>query len=116
MENILNTKSLQIYLQNSDSIVINHRDDNDNGAHVILPIGKLIMAITKLTEPEPKGTIPSDVRTMISQLDGLAGNILEYFEDNQLRYSEDQADEDFINELESLQNQITTFQEAKGWI
>jgi len=116
MENILNTKSLQLSLD-SDSIIINYRDDNDNGAHVRLPIGKLIMAITKLTEPEPEGTIPSDIRTMISQLDGLAGNIIEYFEDNQLQYEEDDRSLcDFHESLNDIQNAITTFQEAQNWI
>lgn len=60
--------------------------------------------------------IPQEIRSKISQLDDLSREILEFLEDNDFMNTDVQSDEDFMNELESLQTEITNFQESKGWI
>lgn len=63
--------------------------------------------------------ITQEIRSKISQLDDLANEIKEYFDDNGLQYGDEFGKEDlslFYEGLENIGDLITEFQESQGWL
>ncbi len=59
--------------------------------------------------------IPQYVRSLINSIDDDASELLEFFNNFENIIEEDETD-DLISTLETLMNNITTYQEKKGWI
>tara|TARA_R110000803_G_scaffold210835_1_gene284213 strand:+ start:70604 stop:70789 length:186 start_codon:yes stop_codon:yes gene_type:complete len=53
-----------------------------------------------------------EIRTLISKIDGLASNVLEYLEEMEI----DVDELEIFDQMEDLQNNITNYQENKGYI
>lgn len=58
-----------------------------------------------------------EIRSDLNTMDSLAGQTIEYLEDNDLGYEDDHHNMDELHEtLTALQTLITTIQEQQKWI
>ena len=53
-----------------------------------------------------------EIRTLVSKIDDLAGNILEYLQEMEI----DGPELELLDQMETIQNNITIYQEDKGYI